>query len=143
MLSVQLDRRTNVGNLKKLLCQRLDLHTNLFKMYRVFSNNQVTYTEDLIVLIFQWSLLTSTRLVYDCGMLLFWQEVECGNTDTLTTVSDNTRMTVKLSRVLSKGEYNIKVHELFLHAATPNEVSCTQVSIKIDPLFMYLHSKAN
>lgn len=41
VLKVQLDKRINIGTVKRLLLNRLDVPLNYFKLYRVFSNNQV------------------------------------------------------------------------------------------------------
>lgn len=41
MIRVQLDKRITISQLKDLLAPFIDVPTDLFKMYRVFSNNQV------------------------------------------------------------------------------------------------------
>ena len=46
-----------------------------------------------------------------------FQEIECTTTtDSLNLLSDDSRMTVKLGRVLRKGEYKVKIFELELNA---------------------------
>ena len=53
-----------------------------------------------------------------CNALYTTQEIECtGTSDTLNLLSDDSKMSVKLGRVLRKGEYKVKIFELELNAA--------------------------